>query len=88
LSFEIIFEEPTGRRKPKKQEVLVRNMPKRLLFHSMMEEYLPTEEEEEEAELLAEGAADQIHEEHKHEVFGQDIPDIANIFFPRACALE
>jgi hypothetical protein len=56
-------------------------MPKRLLFHSMMEKHLPTEEEQEEAELLTEGAADQIYDEHKHEVFGQDIPDIADVFF-------
>jgi hypothetical protein len=42
----------------------------------------PTYEEEEEAEQLAEEATDQIHDEHKHEVFGQDITDIANVFFP------
>jgi hypothetical protein len=41
-----------------------------------------TEEEGKEAVLLAEEAADQIHDEHKHQVFGQDIPDIANVFFP------
>lgn len=43
----------------------------------------PTEEEEQEAKELAEEAADQIHYEHKHEVFGQAVvPDIANVFFP------
>jgi hypothetical protein len=44
----------------------------------MMEECLPTNKEEEEAKLLAEGAADQIYDKHKHKVFGQDVPDIAN----------